>query len=94
MAVMESRDSVFLHDSVFIAQRHDTVFEYRYRYRDRILKQLRTDTIRDTIKAEVCRVQRKEVVRYRTPRFILWLLFIFSVCTICTIIWKIWRKKA
>lgn len=92
VSVLESRDSVYLHDSVFIAQRLDTVYEYRYRYRDRVLKELRTDTIRDTIKAEVCRVQQKEVVRYRTPRFVLWLLLILLVCAKCTIIWKIWRK--
>lgn len=92
-AVFFSRDSVFLHDSVFVAQRHDTIFEYRYRYRDRILQELRTDTIRDTIATEVCRVQKEVVARYRTPRVVLWLLFLFGLCSICSLFWWICRRK-
>ena len=66
------RDSVFVHDSIFVEKRADTVIRERVRtlYRERV----RVDTflLRDTLVSE--RVETMEKVVHRPPS-LWWLLF-------------------
>ena len=66
------RDSVFVHDSIFVEKRADTVIRERVRtlYRERV----RVDTflLRDTLVSE--RVETVEKVVHR-PSLLWWLLF-------------------
>lgn len=87
------QDSVCVHDSVVIVQRADTFWQYRYRFRDRILRELRTDTIRDTIQLERTVTQQRDIVHYRIPRPVLWLLVALLLCSICPLIWLICRLR-
>lgn len=48
-----SRDSIYVHDSVFVAHKGDTVFreKYQYVYRDKVVKD--SVWIRDSVRVEV-----------------------------------------
>ena len=76
------RDSIYLHDSVFVARRADTVFYEKSRilYRDK----LRVDTfvVCDTVCREKSVVVEKVVTKYPSP----WLLLLAVVA-----FW-IWHK--
>ena len=76
------RDSIYLHDSVFVARRADTVFYEKSRilYRDR----LRVDTfvVCDTVCREKSVVVEKVVTKYPSP----WLLLL-----VVGVLWS-WQK--
>lgn len=75
------RDSVFVHDSVRVAQKADTIFFEKVRtvFRDRC--RVDTTVLRDTIYREKSIVEEK-VVRQSFPgwRHLLFLLFLIVLC--------------
>lgn len=83
------RDSVFLHDSVSLQHRADTVFMERVRtlYRDRM--SVDTFIVRDTIYSErVVRVKERASFHSAFPLCLLFLLFLFLLMGLPQKLWS------
>ncbi len=94
------RDSIFVHDSICIVQRGDTVFIEKYNivYRDRWRDRLRVDSFiqRDTITV-VKEVEkppnRWQLVKQRLGSTLLWMVAAAAIFFLIRIIinkWKVW----
>lgn len=61
-------DSVTTRDSVFIREAADTIFVREVRWRERLVRDVRRDTLRDTIRLRETRTEVREKVVPRVPR--------------------------
>lgn len=87
MAERLVRDSVFVHDSIFLREKADTVFLIKYRtmYKERLLRD--TVVVRDTL-----HVERQVIKKVRQRNgVVLWLLLLLVPLT-CAVIWWFWKR--
>lgn len=61
-------DSVTTRDSVFMRESADTVFIREVRWRERLVRDVRRDTLRDTIRLRETRTEVREKIVPRVPR--------------------------
>ena len=89
------RDSIYLHDSIFVKEKGDTLIveKYSYLYRDKIIRDsiFKTDTIRVPYPVEVIKEVKKPLTGWQN--FQVWSGRIALVFSLLTIIYFVLKQK-
>lgn len=68
VSVMWLVDSVTTRDSIFVRMAADTIFVREVRWRERLVRDVRRDTLRDTLRLRETRTEVREKIVPRVPR--------------------------